>query len=308
MAATLVDVARDLYGLQPQDFTAARNARAQESKAADATLAKQIAALKKPSPAAWIVNLLARESTDDLTALLDVGEQMRTAQEHLDRDALRRLGGERRTAVTALARAGADLADGAGRAATSSVIGEVEQTLQAATSDPAAAAAVASGLLVRALRSVGYEPVDLDDAVAVPEPGSWPTTSTGSRSGGSQSAGSRSAGSRSAPDPVRLADVRRRKEAKREADRLEHEADTIDADIEALERRAHRLALRRASLDAEIAELREQLETAETALTALTAEDSAVADARTEAQRNAEESRRNAQAARKAADALDPVD
>ena len=303
MAATLVDVARDLYGLQPQDFTAARNARAQESKAADATLAKQIAALKKPSPAAWIVNLLARKSTDDLTALLDVGEQMRTAQEHLDRDALRRLGGERRTAVTALARAGADLADGAGRAATSSVIGEVEQTLQAATSDPAAAAAVASGLLVRALRSVGYEPVDLDDAVAVPEPGSWPTTGAGSRSGGSQSAGSRSA-----PDPVRLADVRRRKEAKREADRLEHEADTIDADIEALERRAHRLALRRASLDAEIAELREQLETAETALTALTAEDSAVADARTEAHRNADESRRNARAARKAADALDPVD
>ena len=303
MAATLVDVARDLYGLQPQDFTAARNARAQESKAADATLAKQIAALKKPSPAAWIVNLLARESTDDLTALLDVGEQMRTAQEHLDRDALRRLGGERRAAVTALARAGADLADGAGRAATSSVIGEVEQTLQAATSDPAAAAAVASGLLVRALRSVGYEPVDLDDAVAVPEPGSWPTTGAGSRSGGSQSAGSRSA-----PDPVRLADVRRRKEAKREADRLEHEADTIDADIEALERRAHRLALRRASLDAEIAELREQLETAETALTALTAEDSALADARTEAHRNAEESRRNAQAARKAADALDPLD
>ena len=303
MAATLVDVARDLYGLQPQDFTAARNTRAQESKAADATLAKQIAALKKPSPAAWIVNLLARESTDDLTALLDVGEQMRTAQEHLDRDALRRLGGERRTAVTALARAGADLADGAGRAATSSVIGEVEQTLQAATSDPAAAAAVASGLLVRALRSVGYEPVDLDDAVAVPEPGSWPTTGTGTRSGGSPSGGSRSA-----PDPVRLADVRRRKEAKREADRLEHEADTIDADIEALERRAHRLALRRASLDAEIAELREQLETAETALTALTAEDSAVADARTEAHRNADESRRNARAARKAADALDPVD
>ena len=303
MAATLVDVARDLYGLQPQDFTAARNARAQESKAADATLAKQIAALKKPSPAAWIVNLLARKSTDDLTALLDVGEQMRTAQEHLDRDALRRLGGERRTAVTALARAGADLADGAGRAATSSVIGEVEQTLQAATSDPAAAAAVASGLLVRALRSVGYEPVDLDDAVAVPEPGSWPTTGTGSRSGGSHGAGSRSA-----PDPVRLADVRRRKEAKREADRLEHEADAADADIEALERRAHRLALRRASLDAEIAELREQLETAETALTALTAEDSSLADARTEAHRNADESRRNARAARKAADALDPVD
>ena len=300
MAATLADVARDLYGLQPQDFTAARNARAQESKAADAALAKQIAALRKPSPAAWIVNLLARENTDDVAALLDLGEQMRTAQEHLDRDALRRLGGERRTAVAALAQAGADLADGVGRPPTSSVLGEVEQTLQAATSDPAAATAVASGLLVKALRSVGYEPVDLDDAVAVPEPESWPTTGSGSRSGGSRSA--------PPPDPVKLADVRRRKEAKREADRLEHEADAADADIEALERRAHRLALRRASLDAEIEELREQLETAETALAALAAEERALADARTEAHRDADESRRNARAARKAADALDPVD
>jgi hypothetical protein len=295
MPATLADVARDLYGLQPQDFTAARNARVQELKAVDAALAKQIAALRKPSPAAWIVNLLARERTDDLTALLDVGEQMRTAQEQLDRDALRRLGGDRRAAVAALAQAGADLADGVGRPPAASVLGEVEQTLQAATSDPAAAAAVASGLLVKGLRSVGYEPVDLDDAVAVPEPASWPTDGSGSRNA-------------PPPDPIKLADVRRRKEAKREADRLEHEADAADAEIEALERRAHRLALRRTSLDAEIAELREQLAAAETALATLAADDSALADARTEAHSVAEESRRNARAARSAADALDPAD
>jgi hypothetical protein len=290
MAATLADVARQLYGLSPQEFTAARNARARELKAEDGVLGKQIGALRKPSPAAWIVNLLARERTEDLTALLDLGEQMRTAQEQLDRDALRRLGGERRTSVAALARAGADLAAGFDRPPTAGVLGEVEQTLQAATSDPAAAAAVASGVLVKGLRSVGYEPVDLDDAVAVPDAESWPATGRGSAP---------------PPDPVKLADVRRRKEAKREADRLEHEADAADAELEALERRAHRLELRRASLDAEIAELREQLDTAETALAALDDDDTALADARAEASRNADESHRSARAARKAADALE---
>jgi hypothetical protein len=290
MAATLADVARQLYGLPPQEFTAARNARARELKTEDAVLGTQITALRKPSPAAWIVNLLARESTEDLIALLDLGEQMRTAQEHLDRDALRRLGGERRTSVAALAQAGADLAAGFDRPPTAGVLGEVEQTLQAATSDPAAAAAVASGVLVKALRSVGYEPVELDDAVAVPDHEFWPATGRGATP---------------PPDPVKLADVRRRKEAKREADRLERDADAADAELEALGRRAHRLELRRASLDAEIAELREQLDTAETALAALDVDDTALADARTEARRNADESHRSARAARKAADALE---
>jgi hypothetical protein len=295
MATTLAEVAGELYGLQPQEFTAARNARAQELKAADAALAKQVGTLRKPSPAAWIVNLLARQSTDDLAALLDLGEQMRTAQDHLDRDALRRLGGERRTIVAALARAGADLAAGLDRPPTASVLGEVEQTLQAATSDPAAAAAVASGLLVKALSSVGYEPVELDDAVAVPDAEAWPTAGPGWRS-------------TPPPDPIQLADVRRRKEAKREADRLEHEADAAAAELEALDRRAHRLELRRAGLDAEIAELREQLETAESALAGLDADDTALADARTEAHRNADESHQSARAAREAADALEPTD
>jgi hypothetical protein len=295
MAATLADVARELYGLQPQDFTAARNARAKELKAADAALATQIAALRKPSPAAFIVNLLARENTADVTALLEVGEQMRTAQDQLDREALRRLGAERRKAVAALTQAGADLAAELDRPPTASVLGEVEQTLQAGTSDPAAAGAIASGLLVKALRSEGYEPVDLDDAVAIPDPESWPSTGTG-------------AGSTPPPDPIKLADVRRRKEAKREADRLEHDADAADAELDAIERRASRLALRRASLEAEIEELREQLHTAQTALASLTDDDGALAAARTEAHSLADEARRSARAARTAADALDAPD
>ena len=294
MVAALTAVARELYGIPPQDFTAARNARAQELKRSDAALAKQVAALRKPAPAAWVVNLLAREATGDLAALLDLGEQMRTAQEQLDRDALRRLGGERRAAVTALARAGTDLAARLDHPATAAVLGEVEQTLLAGTSDPAAAGAVASGLLVKPLRAGGFDPVDLDGAVAVPDTPPW--------------AAAPGASSPAPPDPVRLADVRRRKEAKAEADRQEHEADAAAAEVDALERRAHRLELRRASLAAEITELREQLETAEAALATVTDDDGALAEARGRAIRAAEDARTRARDARTAADALEKSD
>jgi len=295
MVVVLSAVARELYGLQPQDFTAARNARAQDLKPSDAALAKQVQALRKPAPAAWVVNLLTRENTDDLTALLDLGERMRTAQEQLDRDGLRRLGGERRVAVTALARAGADLAAGLGHPPTVAVLGEVEQTLLAGTSDPAAAGAVASGLLVRPLRAGGFDPVDLDGAVAVPDAASWTASPGGSRSP-------------APPDPVQLADVRRRKEARAETERLERDADAAAAEVDALERRAHRLELRRASLEAEIAELREQLDTAEAALATVTDDENALTDARRQATRAADEARTRARDARDAADAADALE
>ncbi|TFC04764.1 hypothetical protein E3O42_04495 [Cryobacterium adonitolivorans] len=295
MVATLAAVARELYGLRPQDFTAARNTKAQDLKPSEAGLSKQVAAMKKPSPAAWVVNLLARENTDDLTALLDLGEHMRTAQEQLDRDALRRLTGERRAAVTGLAQAGAARAAGLGNPPTAAVLGEVEQTLLAGTSDPAAAGAVASGLLVKALRAGGFDPVDLDGAVAVPDAASWASSPGSSRSA-------------APPDPVQLADVRRRKEARLEAEREERDADAAAAEVDALERRAHRLELRRASLEAEITELREQLDTAEAALAAVADDDNALADARTQASCAADDARTRARDARDAADAAEKSD
>nr|RZI34105.1 hypothetical protein BJQ95_03568 [Cryobacterium sp. SO1] len=295
MVAALDVLARELYAIQPQDFTAARNTRAQELKPSDAALAKQVAALRKPAPSAWVVNLLAREHPDDLTALLALGERMRTAQEQLDRDALRRLGGERRAAVTALAQAGAARAAGLGHPPTAAVLGDVEQTLLAGTSDPAAAGAVASGLLVKPLRAGGFDPVDLLGAVAVPDAAPWVASP-----GGAQSP--------ALPDPVQLADVRRRRETRAEAERQEHNADAAAAEVDALERRAHRLEVRRASLEAEIAELREQLDTAEAALGAVTNDDDALAEARTQATRAADDARARARDARDAADALEKTD
>lgn len=161
----LTEAADALYALVPEEFTAARNARAADAKGSDPALAKRIAALRRPSPAAWIVNRLAREQADRLGDLVGLGGELAEAQASSDGRAMTALAAERREAVGDLVRAAVALADGADRAPSRAVLDEVEQTLVAATVSEEAGAAVRSGRLVRALRAVGFD-VDVDGAVA----------------------------------------------------------------------------------------------------------------------------------------------
>lgn len=155
-------IAAELYGLLPSEFTAARNAAARELGAADRATVMSFA---RPSAAAWVVNLLVRQRPEQIDQVLELGAQLREAQDELDRDALAELTRQRRQLVGALARNGAALADVAGKAVSESVVDEVAQTLQAGMSDADAAAAVRSGVLVRSLEAIGLS-VDLEGAVA----------------------------------------------------------------------------------------------------------------------------------------------
>jgi len=150
----------ELYGLHPTEFTRARNDAAKDSPDRAA-----IMALAKPTPAAWVVNLLVRQRNKEITGVLELGEQLRSAQDDLDRDALTELTKQRRQLVGALAKQGADLAELQGHKVSASAIEEVAQTLQAAMADADAAAAVHSGHLLRPLTTVGLT-VDLEGAVA----------------------------------------------------------------------------------------------------------------------------------------------
>lgn len=161
----LTEAADALYALVPEEFTAARNARAADAKGGDPALAKRIAALRRPSPAAWIVNRLAREQADRLGDLVGLGGELAEAQASGDGRAMTALAAERREVVGDLVRAAVALADGADRAPSRAVLDEVEQTLVAATVSEEAGAAVRSGRLVRALQAVGFD-VDVDGAVA----------------------------------------------------------------------------------------------------------------------------------------------
>lgn len=169
MSDRLLEVADALYALGLADFTPARDARAKELKADDKELSARVKALRKPSLAAWVVNVLVRRETGQVEQVLAVGEALREAQQSMSGDELRALTRQRRqltAAVTTRARA---LAAELGVKVTSAVGDQVEATLTAAMIDPGCALAVRSGQLVTALAATGVDDVDLARAVATPE-------------------------------------------------------------------------------------------------------------------------------------------
>lgn len=157
----VVEIADELYALPADEFTKARDAAAK----ANPELAKTIKAFKRPTASAWLVNQLARQRADRVAELLELGDQLRTAQDALAGDDLRRLNRERHQLVRAVA----DETRTLGPKVTDQVAREVEATLDAALADPEAGEAIRTGRLMRALSSAGFESVDLTDAVAVPE-------------------------------------------------------------------------------------------------------------------------------------------
>jgi hypothetical protein len=152
----VAEVADELYGLPPEEFTAARNERAKTYRSGgDRKLGAQIAALRKPSTAAWVVNQLARHRRAELDQLIELGATMREAHLDLKAERLRALSDQRHRVIAALAGAGRALAAEQGHAVSETVVQEVEQTLEAALADPDAAQAVGSGHLLSALSYAG---------------------------------------------------------------------------------------------------------------------------------------------------------
>jgi DNA repair exonuclease SbcCD ATPase subunit len=168
MNDALLELADELYALPLDRFTPERDARARAAKG-DQELVAALKALRKPSVAAWVVNLLVRRDAGQVEQVLAVGAALREAQEGMDGAELRTLTRQRRqltSAVTGQARA---LALEEGVRVTQSVADEVEATLTAAMVDAEAARAVRSGLLVRALKATGVDSVDAAAAVALPD-------------------------------------------------------------------------------------------------------------------------------------------
>lgn len=163
----LLAIAEELYGLGLGEFTPARDARAKELKGTD--LAAPVRKLRKPSLAAWVVNLLVRRESEQVEQVLTLGAALREAQESMAGDELRALTRQRRqltAAVTTTARA---VARETGVKVTESVAEQVEATLTAAMVDADCAAAVRSGLLVGALAATGFDDAGPAGSVALPE-------------------------------------------------------------------------------------------------------------------------------------------
>ena len=167
MAEELLAIADGLYALTLAEFTPARDAKAKELKGTD--LGREVKALKKPSLAAWVVNLLVRQETDQVEQVLQVGAALRQAQASMSGDELRQLTRQRRQLTAAVTTQARRLARENGQKVTDSVADQVEATLTAAMVDEECGRAVRSGLLVSALSATGVDEVELDRAVALPE-------------------------------------------------------------------------------------------------------------------------------------------
>jgi hypothetical protein len=157
----------ELYGLTPDEFTAARNQMAKVAKSnGAATVSTAIMALRRPTLAAWLANLLVRTEPDGVNELTELGDELRAAHLSADGARLRQLTPRRHDLVQALVRTARERAKDRGRAVSATVADRLTETLDAALIDPGAAQLLRSGQLTSALRHVGFGVVDESGAPA----------------------------------------------------------------------------------------------------------------------------------------------
>ena len=248
----LLEVADRLYAEPLSDFTAARDAEARGAASgdtADKELAGRVKALRKPSIAAWAVNLLVRRESDQIDQVLALGESLRDAAASMAGEDLRALTRQRRQLTHALATTARDLARESDVRLTGAVVDQVEGMLTAAMLDPVAARVVRSGLVVTAFTSTGVSELDVEAICAVPE------------ALGPDVAHRASSTERQAPSLHLVPeDDRVRREAAQDAvDEAERAVAAARAELEEVESTVRTLNARRLQLQGEIDELRRRL-------------------------------------------------
>ena len=154
----------ELYRAVPEKFMQVRNRLAAAAKSSgDPEAVRRIKASRKPTTAAWVVNLLVAEGTAR-TALADLGERLRQAHAAMDGESIRALTAEQRKLVeqltgTALKRAGVT-------APSATLRDDITSTLQAAIADPDVTARL--GRLTRAEQWSGFGDFGFSAAVSGP--------------------------------------------------------------------------------------------------------------------------------------------
>jgi hypothetical protein len=256
MAQVPTEIADRLYAAPPETFVAERDtAVADAREAGDRELATAIGKLRKPTVAAWLVNLLALRRPDLVADLAELAGQLRAAQRDLRGDELRELSAQRRAVVSALVQQARAVAvtEQPELARAKLPLAEVESTLTAALADEDVAAQVRSGRLVRTLAYAGFGEVPRPKLRLVTD-GAPPTEVSGAPQRGTERAEAR-----------RRADAERA--ARAEAERALAQARTGQQEAEAELERATAAeqdgARALAEVEAELAELQRRRTAAE---------------------------------------------
>ena len=154
----------DLYAIDPEEFVAERDRLVRDLKRTDPDEAARVKKLRKPTVAAWAINVVAREHGTEVAALLAAGDRLRAAQEKAlrgDAGALRTATEERRAAVARVADLAAEVLGDRASAQASAV----SATLEAATVDEGVADLVRAGTLdkERSAAAAGFGFGDVGD-------------------------------------------------------------------------------------------------------------------------------------------------
>ncbi|MGO9277696.1 MAG: hypothetical protein ACLP3Q_09210 [Streptosporangiaceae bacterium] len=187
----LQEAVAELYSSDPDTFVERRKALAAEARAArEDAVARQIAALRKPTRSAWMINQLARSDPGATARLVRLGDELGAAQRVLDGAKIRALSVQRRELIDTLTR---QVLSVAGEQFPSAALrDEIVATLSAALADPRIAEQVQDGTLLRAARSEGFGPMAPILTVVPPPAESRPAAD--SRSSRPRTPGSRARG------------------------------------------------------------------------------------------------------------------
>jgi hypothetical protein len=259
-------VVRGLYEAPPDGFVAARAAAIEDArKAGDREAAKRLAALKKPTVAAWVVNLVALRRPELIEELVGLATALRAAQRELHGDQLRELSAQRRQFVSSLVEAARRLAvEVSGTVAGKLPLGDVEATFTAALADPEIAGQVRSGRLIRAVSYAGFGEVPrprlrlvtdaAPDSGVPPSPPGPPDPAEPAAPPETRETRETSR-ERAAADQRRREDERRRRELERELNSARADERRADGRLERAEDAEREAGHLVEDLDAELAEL-----------------------------------------------------
>ena len=172
MSSTMVGVQLDdLYGVPLDRFVPERATLVRALRSAgEREQAAAVAALRKPSVAAWAVNQLVRSRRAEVEALLRAGDALREAQAGVlsggaDARDLRAAADRERGTVDDLVDTARGLLSSTGQELSATTLERIADTLHAAALDDDARDQVNDGRLVRELRHVGLG-AGLGDAFA----------------------------------------------------------------------------------------------------------------------------------------------
>ncbi|HET6505016.1 MAG TPA: hypothetical protein VFG87_30060 [Amycolatopsis sp.] len=188
-------VADELFAAPREEFTALRDRRVRQARP-DRELARNIASLRKPTVAAWLVNLLSRAHPAEVERLARVGGALRQAHQDLAGDELRTLSRQRHALIEELSARAGQLARQAGHPFGDATFRQVEETFEAIVLDARAAEAVRAARLSTALAPGASQ--DWLTAATAP-----PRGRTGEPGTAGKEVGDKGAGAASAPVATR---------------------------------------------------------------------------------------------------------